>query len=142
MTRSPHFNVRFGVFGTTSTTHTACVGSVRVVRTSVSAPNAFTLSVAIAGIMETGPPPPSILECLGLPDAELPDPELGQAESAAEDEDEDEDEDDEVVEAFFLLDFPDSQMEMEWRRRGRPWPGQETCGDGPHTRSFRTARGG
>ena len=46
------------------------------IRTSVSAPNAFTLSVAMAGIMETGPP--SILECLGLPDAELsPDPELG-----------------------------------------------------------------
>ena len=59
--------------------------------------------MAIAGIMETGP---SILECLGLPEAELPDPELGQAESAA-------DEDDEDVEPFFLLDLPDSQMEME-----------------------------
>ena len=56
----------------------------------------------MAGIMETGP---SILECLGLPEAELPDPELGQAESAADD--------DEDVEPFFLLDLPDSQMEME-----------------------------
>ena len=67
---------------------------------------------------------------LGLPEAELPpDPELGQAESA-EDEEEDE-----VVEAFLrLCDFPDSQMEMEWRRRG-----EDTCeGEGPHTRSFRT----
>lgn len=66
----------------------------------------------MAGIMETGP---SILECLGLPDAELPpDPPelLGQAESLDD------------VEAFFLLDFPDSQMEMEWRRR-RPSPGEE-----------------
>ena len=69
---------------------------------------------------------------LGLPEAELPpDPELGHAESA-EDEDEEEDE---VVEAFLrLCDFPDSQMEMEWRRRG-----EDTCeGEGPHTRSFRT----
>merc|ERR1719245_3041100 len=58
----------------------------------LSSPNAFTLSVAIAGIMETGPVPPSILECQGLPEAELPpDSELGQAESA-----EDEDEEDEV----------------------------------------------
>ena len=68
---------------------------------------------------------------LGLPEAELPpDPELGHAESA-----EDEDEEDEVVDAFLrLCDFPDSQMEMEWRRRG-----EEACaGEGPHTRSFRT----
>ena len=70
---------------------------------------------------------------LGLPEAELPpDPELGHAESTAESvEDEEEDE---VVDAFLRRDFPDSQMEMEWRRRG-----EETCeGEGPHTRSFRT----
>ena len=36
-----------------------------IFRTPLSSPNAFTLSVAIAGIMETGPVPPSILECLG-----------------------------------------------------------------------------
>ena len=72
---------------------------------------------------------------LGLPEAELPpDPELGQAESTAESA-EDEDEEDEVVDAFLRrCDFPDSQMEMEWRRRG-----EEACeGEGPHTRSFRT----
>ena len=89
----------------------------------------------IAGIIDTGPPPPSILECLGLPDAELPDPELGQAESAADDGDDD----------FFLLDFPDSQMEMEWRRwrpAGPPSGEEAACGDGPHTRSFNTARVG
>ena len=70
---------------------------------------------------------------LGLLEAELPDPELGHAESVEEDEEE-------VVEAFFLRDFPDSQMEMEWRRRGAPPPPPgETCkGEGPHTRSFRT----
>ena len=37
-----------------------------IFRTPLSSPNALTLSVAIAGIMETGPVPPSILECLGL----------------------------------------------------------------------------
>ncbi len=75
----------------------------------------------VMGIMDTGP---SILECLGLFDAELP-TLLGHAESA---------------EDFFLVRPPplfDSQMEIECLRCRVP---AAAFGDGLQARSFRTAR--
>lgn len=57
------------------------------------------LEFEFMGIIDAGPS--SILECLGLPEVELPAPELGQAESELD---------------FFRVRALDSQIEIEWRR--------------------------